>query len=252
MSATLVVAGNELKRLFVQPLAWGVLAATLGLIAYFFLLSLDGFLSVMPKLAGLEASPGVTDLVALPLLRALANLLMLVVPLISMRLISGERRAHTLPLLLASGIGSARIVLGKYCGTLVFLLILLALVVAMPLALSFGTTLDFGKLSAGTLGVALYGAALVALGLFTSSYAEQPTAAAAAALSLSLLFWVLDSGARMQGVNNSAINYLAVPTHLDPFFRGVVASVDVAYFLLAIAVLLLLAVRRLNRLRSAG
>ena len=64
-----VIARNEWRRLFAQPLAWVLLAAVLAVLAYFFLLTLQGFLGLMPKLAGMPSAPGVTDLVALPLAR---------------------------------------------------------------------------------------------------------------------------------------------------------------------------------------
>src|SRR5882724_6942944 len=111
---SMVLARNELRRLFVQPLAWALLATVLGVLAYFFLLSLEAFLVLMPKLAGIDGAPGVGDLVALPLLRAIASLLLFVAPLLGMRSIAGERQAGTLPLLLAAGVGDARIVLGKF------------------------------------------------------------------------------------------------------------------------------------------
>jgi ABC-2 type transport system permease protein len=143
---SLVLARNELRRLFAQPLAWALLAAVLGLLAYFFLLSLEAFLLVMPKLAGAAAAPGAGDLIALPLLRAIASLLLLIVPLLGMRAIAGERQSGTLPLLMASGLSDARIVLGKFLALLVFFAVLIALALAMPLSLDVGTTLDLGRL----------------------------------------------------------------------------------------------------------
>ena len=72
---SLVIARNELRRIFLTPLAWVLLAAVLGVLGYFFLLSLGAFLALMPKIAGMADAPGVTDLVVLPLLRATASLL---------------------------------------------------------------------------------------------------------------------------------------------------------------------------------
>jgi len=68
-----------------------LLAAVLGVLAYFFLLTLQGFLVLMPKIAGNPTAPGVTDLIALPLLRAIASVLLLVVPLLGMRAFAGDR-----------------------------------------------------------------------------------------------------------------------------------------------------------------
>ncbi len=250
MSTTGLIARHEWRRLRVQPFAWLLGAVVIALMAWQFLQVLQGFIDLAPKLGGLKNAPGVTDLIAIPLLRSFANLLVLLVPLITMHAFAGERRAQTLPLLLASGIGNVRIVLGKYLGALGFVFVLIALVTLMPLALDFGTSLDLGKMAAGMLGLALFAAALTAIGIACSAWAAQPALAAAAALALGSLLAVVDAGARLQGVGNAGINYLALPTHLEPFFRGIVASVDIIYFVLVSGVALALATRRLDTLRS--
>ena len=250
MSVAGLIARHEGRRLVVQPFAWTLAAIVVALMAWQFLLSLQGFLQLAPKLGGIKDAPGVTDLVAIPLLRSFGNLLVLLVPLITMRTLAGERRAQTLPLLLASGVGNARIVLGKYLGAFGFALVLIVLVAAMPLALGFGAQLDLGRIAAALLGLALFAAALTAIGVLASAWAAQPALAAAAALAITSLLAVVDAGARLQGISNAAINYLALPSHLEPFFRGLVASVDIVYFVLIVVVALVLATRRLDTLRS--
>lgn len=250
MSRTALIARHEWRRLGVQPFAWTLAAIVVALMAWQFLLSLEGYLQLAPKLGAIKNAPGVTDLVAVPLLRSFSNLLVLLVPLLTMRAFAGERRAQTLPLLLASGIGNARIVLGKYVGALGFVLVLIALVLLMPLVLGFGTALDLGKIAAGALGLGLFAAALTAIGILASGWAAQPALAAAAALAITSLLAAVDAGARLQGISNAGINYLALPTHLEPFFRGLIASVDIIYFLLIVVVALALAARRLDTLRS--
>lgn len=250
MSVALLIARHEWRRLAVQPFAWGLAAVAVALMAWQFLLSLDGFVELAPKLGGLQHAPGVTDLVAIAVLRSWSSLLVLLVPLVTMRSFAGERRAQTLPLLLASGVGNARIVIGKYLGALGYVIGLTVLVASMPLALGFGAALDVGKVAAALLGLGLYAAALVAIGVACSAWTAQPALAAAAALAISSLLAVVDAGARLQGVDNSAINYLALPTHLQPFFLGLVGSVDVVYFGLVVVVALALATRRLDVLRT--
>ena len=245
-----VIARNELRRLFVQPLAWALLAAVLGVLAYFFLLTLQGFLVLMPKIAGNAAAPGVTDLVALPLLRALASVLLLVVPLLGMRAFAGDRAS--LPLLLTSGLSDARVVFGKYIGLVAFLALLIVTALSMPLSLEVGTALDLGRLAASAFGLMLFAAALAALALWASALAQQPAVAAGLALVLNLLLWMLDAGARYEGVTSEFVNYVALPTHLEPFLHGIVSTVDVIYFVLLAMVALALATRRLSASRVRG
>ena len=247
-----VVARNEWRRLFAQPLAWVLLAATLAVLAYFFLLTLQGFLGLSPKLAGMPSPPGVTDLVALPLMRAIGSVLLLVAPLLGMRAIAGERQSGTLPLLQSSGTGGAGIVLGKFAALCGFFIVLIALALAMPASLAVGTQLYWGRLATGALGLILFAAALAAIAIAASSFTRQTVVAAIAALAIGLVLWMLDAGARYEGVSSSFINYLALPTHLEPFLRGIVATVDVVYFALIVTVALTLAARRLDAERERG
>jgi gliding motility-associated transport system permease protein len=252
LSATGLIARHEWRRLAVQPFAWTLAAIVLALMAWQYLLSLETFLQLAPKIGALREAPGVTDLVAIPLLRSFSNLLMLVVPLVTMRTIAGERRSGSLALLLAGGVGNVRIVIGKFFGAFGFVVVLILIVAAMPLALGLGTALDYGRLAAAVLGLVLFASALTAIGVLASAWTPQPALAAAAAFAITSLLAIVDAGARLQGVDNTGINYLAIPTHVEPFFRGLVASVDVVYFLLITVVALALAARRLDRLRATG
>lgn len=249
---SLVIARNELRRLFVQPLAWVLLTVVLVMLAYFFLLTLQGFLVLMPKIAGTPAAPGVTDLVALPLLRGIASVLLLIVPLLGMRAFAGDRQSGNLLLLLSAGLSDARVVLGKYLGLVAFLVLLIALALALPLSLQVATSLDLGRLAAAALGLVLFAAALAALAVCASAFAQQPAVAAGLALVLNILLWMLDAGARYEGVTSNFVNYLALPTHLEPFLHGIVATVDITYFVLLSAVALALAARRLAASRVRG
>jgi ABC-2 type transport system permease protein len=122
----------------------------------------------------------------------------------------------------------------------------------MPLALGFGTSLDYGRLAAAVLGLVLFASALTAIGVLASAWAPQPALAAAAAFAITSLLAIVDAGARLQGIDNTGINYLALPTHAEPFFRGLVASVDIVYFVLIATLALAFATGKLDTLRSAA
>lgn len=240
--SVMVIAGRELRGLFVTPFGWIALAMMQFVAAWLFLVQLEGFVQLQPRLAALPGAPGVTDLVVAPVLAQVAVLLLLVMPLVSMRAISGERQAGTLQLLLAAPVGAGEIVLGKFLGTLAFGLLALGLLGLMPLALLVGTALDLGKLLAGLLGLVLLLGALAAIGLLLSTLVTQPAAAAAGTFGLLLLLWVADSGVPP----DSALAWVSLSHHLQPFLRGIVDTADIAYYLLVIVTTLALSTRRLE------
>jgi ABC-2 type transport system permease protein len=241
------IAARELRSLFLSPLAWAILAVVQLILAYVFLIQLDLFIEWQPRLAAVEGAPGLTEVVAAPLFRTAAVVLLLVVPLLTMRVLSEERRARTLPLLLSAPVSMSAIVVGKYLGLMAFLGVMVGCVAAMPLALLVGGSLDLGLLAAGVLGLALVLGSFAAAGLFLSSLTEQPTVAAISTFGLLLLLWILDwagsAGAERTG---ALLGYLSVLTHYDALLKGVFDTRDVVYYVLFIAAFLTLAVRRLD------
>lgn len=240
------IAAREIKSLFLSPLAWAILAVVQLILAYVFLIGVDQFLEVQPRLSGLPDAPGVTDIVAAPLFGTAAVVLLLVAPLLTMRLVSEEHRNRTLSLLLSAPVSMTEIILGKYLGILFFMLVMLGMVAAMPLSLLLGGHLDLGKLAGGVFGLGLLLAAFSAAGLFMSTLTTQPTVAAISTFGLLLLLWIIDwtSGARAEV--SGVLNYLSLTRHYEPLLRGMFNSVDVAYYLLFIVAFLALAVRRLD------
>jgi ABC-2 type transport system permease protein len=242
------ITARELRGFFLSPLAWTLLAVVQGLLAWIFLVLVDDFRDLQGRLAALDNAPGVTDLVAAPLFRVAAWMLLLLVPLLTMRLLSEERRTGTLDLLLSAPVGSAAIVLGKYLGAMLFLSSMIALIALMPLALAIGAPLDFGKLLAGLLGLILLAGSFTAAGLYLSACTNQPVLAAVATFGLLLLLWIVDAAGTGKTAD-SLFAYLSLPRHYDALLLGLFNSADVIYYLLFIAVFLGLTIRRLDDMR---
>ncbi|WP_413625116.1 ABC transporter permease [Luteibacter sp. Lutesp34] len=244
--STLAVARLELRRLAVRPLAWALAALTIAWLAWTFILGLGQFLGAQVKLATVADAPGFTDLVAIPLLAELAKLAFLVVPLMTMTQLAGERRGGTLALLASTGLSPRHIVIGKYLAVLVWLGLWLLATVAMPLAVGAESTADWGKLAAATLGTALLLAALAAIGIACSAATSFPAIAAATALIVTLILWTIDRGAQAAGVTGGFLEWLTMATHLQNLLRGLVVTSDLVWFALVIVLSLALAIRRLG------
>lgn len=248
MSQTIAIAGHELRRLFVSPLAWITLSVMQLLSAIFFFVFLYQFLNI-PDVARI----GVTNFIGAGLFQIVGILLLLVTPFLTMRLFSEEYRSGTLKLLLSSPLSLTQIVIGKYLGIYVFLLIMLAMITLMPLSLAIGTTLDYGQLAAGALGLALLIAAFAAVGLFISSLTAQPAVAAIGSFAALFVLWILNLAASSATEHVAAVlSYLSLLTHYNALLKGVFNSVDVAFYILLAGLFLILTIWRLDGERLHG
>ncbi len=244
-----LIAMREMRSLFAMPSTWFVLAVLQFIFAWFFLARLEAFLEIQPQLATLANPPGVTITVAAPLFNTAALLLMMLVPMFTMRLIAEERRNQTLTLLLAAPLSGRHIVLGKFFGLLFFLLALLTAVPLMLYTLALGTHLDHGLLLANCIGLILLTASYVALGLYVSSLTTQPVIAAIGALAVLAGLWLADIGATAA---DSPWHQLSPLYHFQNFNAGLLDSRDAAFFLLFTTVFLLLTMKRLHNNRVYG
>ncbi|MBE9516417.1 MAG: ABC transporter permease subunit [Proteobacteria bacterium] len=243
------IAWREFRSLFLSPLAWVILAVVQLITSYLFLSHVEQYLLWQPQLLGMTDAPGSTEIIVAPLFGNAAIILLLVVPLITMRLISEERRNRTLALLFSAPVTMTEIVLGKYLGIILFLMLVLFMITLMPLSLLAGGGLDFGLLAAGVLGLGLMLAAFAAVGLFMSTLTQTPTIAATSSFGVALLFWILDDPGSGE---DSLLAYMSLLNHYEPFLRGLFDSTDAIYLLLFITTFLVMSVRRLDADRLGG
>ncbi|PHS72426.1 MAG: ABC transporter permease [Cycloclasticus sp.] len=241
-----IIASRELRSLFLSPLAWTMLGVTQLILAYMFLTQIDYYLTIQPKLVGIPGAPGVTDLIVAPLFGNSAIILLLITPLLTMRVISDERRNKTISLLFSAPISITEIVLGKFLAIFAFLLIILFSIALMPLSLLTVGDLDIGKLAACLLAMALLMASFNALGLYMSAIASQPTVAAVGSFGALLLLWIIDWAGSNSGNSSSLFEYISIMRHFENLLRGLINTTDIIYFILFIASFLILSIRRLD------
>jgi ABC-2 type transport system permease protein len=245
----LTIAGKELRRLFTSPLAWVILAFLQFILAWIFLSRLQTFLELQPQIALMPAAPGFTEIVVAPIFGTATIMLLMVVPLLSMRLIAEERRNQTLPFLLSAPVSIAQIVLGKFLGLLAFLCVAAGLLVLMAVSLYGGGKLDLGLLAGNLLGLLLLCSSFAAVGLYLSSLTAHPLVAGVGTFAVLLGLWLANIATSDP---DSILNVLSLIKHYDTFARGTVALGDLAYYPVLTALFLLLSIRRLDadRLRA--
>lgn len=242
------IALREFRSMFLSPLAWVVLAVTQVILAWIFFSQIEAFFNIQAQLTTMTNAPGVTDLVVTPLLEVASIILLMVSPLLTMRLISEEHQKGTLTLLLSSPISVTQIILGKYLGIILFYTLFITMISLMPLSLTLGTDLDYGKITAGLFGLFLLLAAFAAAGLFLSSLTNNPVVAAISTFGLLLLLWILDKSGG-SGSPDNLFTYLALTSHVMPMLRGIISSSDISYFVLFISTFLLLTIRQMDTKR---
>ncbi len=141
------------------------------------------------------------------------------------------------------------IVLGKFFGLVLFIVVLVSLLMLMPLSLYLGTSPDFGKLVSIYLGMLLLLSAFAAIGLYLSSLTENQTIAAVSTFGVLLMLWIIDWIGASLSNGQSLLTYLSILQHHQAMLEGVFNSGDIAYYLLLIVGFLVLTIRQLDRER---
>ncbi len=237
------IANNELRRLFKSPLAWVILAVVQFLLAIFFLILLSQFMNPTPWLAG----RGITEVVVAGLLQITGIVILMVTPFITMRLFSEEQSTGTIKLLFSSPVSSTELVLGKYLGTIYFLLILLALISLMPLSLYLGTNPDPGQLCSGLLGLFLLMSSFAAIGMFVSTLTNQVPVAAITTFGVLFVLWILNLAANTGSeITMTIVSYLSLLNHYNNLLNGIFNSIDIVYYLLVSTAFTILSIWRID------
>jgi len=244
----LIIAQSEFRGLLRSPLGWTTLSAVCALLAWLFLLQIDQYTLYQSQLMALTNPPGVTELVVTPLFGSAGLILMMVLPLITMRSFAEQARNQTLTLLTTAPISLTTIVLGKFLGICGFLALLLILVLAMPLSLIGATTLDFGLLAAASLGLLLLVTSFAAIGLCMSSLTSHSGAAAMLTFGLLLILWLLESASGQPGTT-AALAQFSTLFHYRALLTGLVSSGDIVYFVILTLLFLALSLLRLHSQR---
>lgn len=187
------------------------------------------------------------DLVVKPFFGDMAIVLLLMLPLITMRSYAEEKKMGTIELLFTYPLSDGAALAGKFAGA-VFTLLAMLLGTLLPLLLleTFGH-LDWGLILSGYLGILLFGSGFIALGLFTSSLTENQIIAAVLSFGAFLLFWIIGWANTFAGPTlGPVLEHLSVVVHLDSFVKGLIDSRDLVFFLIFIFFWLFLTLRFLN------
>ena len=224
MSGTLALLRKELATYFRSPIAYFVVAVFLVGTGYFFLYNV--FLTGDATMHATFQSIGILAIVLLPM--------------VSMRLFAAEYSGRTMELLASLPLRSWHVVLGKYLGAVVILLLLTAgtAINLVPLYL-YGNP-ETTTILSGYIGFLLLGMACLAVGQLFSALTHNQIVAALATLCVLLGFWLVGHLQSFQYSSElrSLFRNLSFSLHYGHFVQGLVRSESIAFYLAVCAVAL--------------
>lgn len=247
----LIIARHECMSLLRSAQTWVVAAILALLFGYLFLQQLESFLSVQDQLALQDYPVGLSGYMSVRYLQPLALAFTFVSPLFAMRAFSDEFRQHTYALWQSSPVSSTALVLGKFAGLSIVMLLLVAVAIGMLMSMRLFVPIDLPVVLCAGIGLILCNAAATACGLYFSSLTQHNLVAIISSLALLVLLWLLGS-ANFGELPIQAIEQLSIATHLGGFFQGFLQSSGIAYFLLMTGLFLGLSIVRLDSLRQNG
>jgi ABC-2 type transport system permease protein len=247
---------KEMRLYFTSPVAWVIITMFLLIAGYFFY-SIFAFYTLASMQSAMNPQMArelnVTDSVLRPLFSNVSVILLLLMPLITMRLFAEERRSGTIELLLTYPVRDGAVLIGKYLAALALYAIMLALTLLYPGILFYFTRVEWGPLLTGYLGLLLMGATFLAVGIFASSLTENQIVAAITTFGTLLLLWVVGWSAEyVGGPWGRVLSHLSILEHFDTFARGVLDTKDVIFYLDVTIVALFLTLRSLEARRWKG
>ena len=251
MSNVLAIARKELRAYFSSPIAYvviGFFALMFGFFYYSLLLYFD-----RQSLQAAGQAVNVNEQFLRPVFLNATVIFLFVLPLVTMRTYSEEKRSGTIELLLTAPLTDLQIILGKFLGAMGLYAAMLAItLVHVGLLFVFGNP-EWRPVATTYLGLLLMGGCFVSIGLLISSLTKNQIVAVVATFAVFMMFWMINWIAQFMGPTSQAVlNYLSITSHLEDFMGGVIDTKHVVYYLSFIAFGLFLTARSVDVERWRG
>ena len=223
MRSTAIIAAREFRRYFISPIAYAGAAIIFLVLSGVFVLNI-GF--------GLPTGQMSPD--GRMVLQPLVFVLILVTPAFTMRLLAEEQRAGTLELLLTAPVRDWEVVIGKWLGSLGFLLVILAGTFVYPIVINQFTIpgIDQGTLLSAYVGLVGLIATMLAIGVFASSLFASQGAAYVAGVGIILGLWIIGGIRAGSSALSQAAAYFGILNHYyDNLYQGVLDLSDLVFYI---------------------
>ena len=254
MSNILAIAHKEVKSYFSSPIAYIAIGLWALLYGYFFFAILSFFdrQSMQMNQFGPQALNLNQQLIR-PLLQNVTILILFLMPMVTMRTYSEEKRSGTIELLLTSPITDFQIVLGKFFGAMALYAVMLAVTLFHIGVLFIYGSPEWKPILTSYIGLLLLGGCFIAVGLFISSLTKNQIVAGMVTFAVFLLLWIITWIGSFSGPTvDKLTTYLSIIDHFDDFGKGVVDTTHLIYYLSFITFGLFLTAKSVDSERWRG
>ncbi len=248
-----VIAKRDMGSYFNSPVFYVVTTVFLIIYSFIFfnILNFFSFQSVQAgQFQGMNVGLNLNEMVIEPSFHNMLVILLLMIPVLTMRSFADEKKGKTYTLLLSSPLHLKEIIFGKFlaCITVVFLMILLSSY-SVGFLLILGQP-EIGPIVTGYLGILLMAGCYVGMGVFASSLTDNQIIAAVIAFGFSLFMWIIGWASQAAGAGlGEVLQYLSLIDHIERFLKGIIDTSDVVYYLSFIFFFLFLTHRVLDSQR---
>jgi len=252
MRSTFIIAFRDLSSFLKSPIFYVLTAVFLILFNYIFFNILNFFSFQSMQAAQFQGQMGgmglnLNDMVVQPALHNMGVVLLLMIPLITMRSFSEEKKNKSVNLLLSSPVQLHEIVIGKFLACFLVVTTMISLTLISIGLLFYVGEPELGPIATSYLGMLLMASCYISVGVFASSLTDNQIVAAVMSFGFTLFMWIIGWGAQAAGSDfGDLLKYLSLIDHLDPFFKGMFDVADFAYYLSVIVFGLFLTHRTLD------
>jgi ABC-2 type transport system permease protein len=251
----LAIAEKELRSYFASPIAYIIIGLFSLLFGWFFYVYLTLFVqnSTQMMMQGGGGQMNINQSMIRGVLANSAVIILFVMPMITMRTYSEEKRSGTIELLLTAPITDLEIIVGKFLGALaLYAAMLLVTMVYMGILFWFGNP-EWRPIAAGYLGLLLMGGSFISVGLLISSVTKNQIVAGFLTFAVFLMLWVINWIGQSSGPTTQAVvSYLSIIEHFDDFARGIIDTKHVIYYVTFITFGLFLTAKSVDMERWRG
>jgi gliding motility-associated transport system permease protein len=225
---------RELKAYFQSPVLYVILGIFTFLMAYFILSMIiefsDMYTDQKARQSFLMESMNVTEWIIGGFFGLVNFMMLIIIPLITMRLIAEEKKNRTFEVLMASPVSDEGIIAAKYLAALTIILIMLGSCFVYPLIIEKFSEPEWPVIFTGYLGLILTSMAFLAFGLFASSITENQIIASFLSFSGLLFFYLVgDVTSSREGLIGEISMALSIRRHGMSFSKGILDTTDIFY-----------------------